>query len=202
MLPCKPELVLASASERRLALLAQVGILPDSIDPAQIDESIRRGELPRDFVRRVARQKAQTVALRHEQTFILGADTVVALGRRILQKPDSLGKARSCLESLSGRRHRVLTAIHLVGPEGIEQSRIVETIVSFKRLSVDEITAYLETGEWEDKAGGYAIQGCAGAFVRKLNGSYSNVVGLPLCETLCLLTGAGWTGNHFLKPRP
>ena len=191
--------MLASSSERRVTLLAQVGIVPDAIDPAHIAESPQRSEVPRDFVRRIAREKAHAVAIRHKKAFVLAADTVVALGRRILLKPDTPDIARAGLEALSGRRHRVLTAIHLIDPRNVERSRIVETTVSFKRLSAYEIATYVETGEWRGKAGGYAIQGLAGGFVTKLNGSYSNVVGLPLYEAVCMLTGAGWTGDRARK---
>ena len=193
--------MLASSSERRVALLAQVGIVPDAIDPAHIAETPQRSELPRDFVRRIAREKTQAIALRHENAFVLGADTVVALGRRLLLKPGTAGEARAGLEALSGRRHRVLTAIHLIDTRGVERSRIVETTVSFKSLSTDEIVTYVETGEWRDKAGGYAIQGLAGGFVTKLNGSYSNVVGLPLYEAIGMLTSAGWSGDRLQKPQ-
>ena len=191
--------MLASSSERRVTLLAQVGIVPDAIDPAHIAESPQRSELPRDFVRRIAQEKARAVAIRHKKAFVLAADTVVALGRRILLKPGNPGIARAGLEALSGRRHRVLTAIHLIDTGNIERSRIVETTVSFKRLSARDIATYVETGEWQGKAGGYAIQGLAGGFVTKLNGSYSNVVGLPLYEVVCMLTGAGWTGDRAQK---
>jgi len=191
--------VLASASQRRVTLLAQVGIVPDAIDPAHIAETPERGELPRDFVCRIAREKTQAVAVRHEKAFVLGADTAVALGRRLLLKPDTPDNARADLEALSGRRHRVLTAIHLIYMGNIARSRVVETTVSFKRLSTEEISTYVETGEWRGKAGGYAIQGFAGGFVTKLNGSYSNVVGLPLYEAVCMLIGAGWSGDYPLK---
>ena len=195
----EPELVLASSSDRRVTLLAQVGIVPDAIDPADIAETPRRSEMPRDFARRIAREKTQAVALRHANAFVLGADTVVALGRRILLKPNTPGEARAGIEALSGRRHRVLTAVHLIDTRNVERSRIVETTVSFKRLSADEIATYVETGEWRGKAGGYAIQGLAGGFVTKLNGSYSNVVGLPLYEAICILTGAGWSSDRLQK---
>ena len=184
-----PPLVLASASPRRLELLRQVGLAPDSIDPPDIDETPRRGELPPAYVMRLAEEKARTVMPRHPGAFILGADTVVACGRRILPKTEDEASARSCLELLSGRRHRVHGAITLVIPDGGLTSRRVDSLVAFKRLSEIEIRAYLCSGEWRGKAGGYAIQGRAAALIRWVSGSYSNVVGLPLFETAQLLTG-------------
>ncbi len=185
-------LVLASASPRRLALLRQIGIEPDAIAPADLDEAPRRRELPADYVRRVARDKATTAASQRGDAFVLAADTVVALGRRILPKAEDEATARDCLRRLSGRRHRVLGAVVVVAPNGRRAERLVATAVTFKRLTAAEITAYLASGEWRDKAGGYAIQGRAAAFIPRLNGSYPNVVGLPLTETLALLTGLGY----------
>ncbi len=185
-------LVLASASPRRLALLRQVGIAPDAVVPADLDEAPRRRELPADYVRRVARDKAAAVAPQHGDAFVLAADTVVALGRRILPKAEDEATARDCLRRLSGRRHRVLGAVVVVAPDGRRAERLVTTAVTFKRLSAAEIEAYLASGEWRGKAGGYAIQGRAAAFIPRLNGSYPNVVGLPLTETLALLTGLGY----------
>ena len=190
-------LVLASASPRRLALLRQVGIAPDAVAPADLDEAPRPRELPADYVRRVARDKAAAVAPQHGDAFVLAADTVVALGRRILPKAEDEATARDCLRRLSGRRHRVLGAVVVVAPNGRRAERLVATTVTFKRLTAAEIAAYLASGEWRGKAGGYAIQGRAAAFVPRLNGSYSNVVGLPLTETLALLTGLG-----YLSPGP
>lgn len=187
-----PPLVLASASPRRLELLRQVGLMPDCIDPAGIDETPRRGELPPAHAMRLAEEKAQAVSRRHPGAYVLAADTVVACGRRILPKPEDEGSARSCLELLSGRRHRVHGAIVVVSPDGRSVSRRVESQVSFKRLSEAEIGAYLRTGEWQGKAGGYAIQGRAAALIRWISGSYSNVVGLPLFETTQLLAGHGY----------
>ena len=185
------KLILASASPRRLALLRQVGYEPDSVRPAGIDETALPGELPRALAARLAAEKARSVARRHPDAWILAADTVVACGRRVLPKPATADEARDCLALLSGRRHRVFGGIHAIDPAGRERARGVATAVVFKRLTADEIEAYLAGGEWRDKAGGYAIQGSAGAFVRSLNGSYFNVVGLPLYETATLLEGLG-----------
>ncbi|WP_455372363.1 Maf family protein [Limibacillus halophilus] len=185
-------LILASASPRRLYLLRQVGIEPDSVQPAEVDESVHRGELPHVYARRVAWAKLDAVALAHPEAFVMAADTVVALGRRILPKAETREEAAKCLEQLSGRRHRVLGAICLQAPGGERRHRLVTTQVSFKRLSAEEIAGYLDSGEWQGKAGGYAIQGRAAAFVPWINGSYPNVVGLALAETVGLLRGLGW----------
>ena len=185
-------LVLASASPRRLALLAQIGIVPDAVEPADIDETPARGELPAAHVVRLAQEKARVVAPRHPGAFILAADTVVACGRRILPKAEDAATARACLALLSGRRHRVYCGIALIGPAGVPATRRVVSQVAFKRLSEMEIAAYLESGEWHGKAGGYAIQGLAAAFVPWIAGSYSNIVGLPLYETAQLLAGRGY----------
>ena len=185
-------LVLASASQRRLDLLRQVGIEPDLVEPAELDERPLRGELPRDHAKRLAEEKARTVQARHPDAFVLGADTVVGLGRRIMPKPADEAEARACLERLSGRRHRVYGGVNLLAPDGRAARRLVTTAVRFKRLSPQEVAAYLASEEWRGKAGGYAIQGRAGAFVPAINGSYSNVVGLPLAETLGLLQGLGY----------
>ena len=190
-----PRLVLASASPRRLELLRQVGLVPDCIDPADIDETPRRGELPPAHAMRLAEEKARAVMPRHPGAFILAADTVVACGRRILPKPEDEASARSCLELLSGRRHRVHGGIAVASPDGRLATRRVESQVAFKRLSEAEIGAYLRTGEWQGKAGGYAIQGHAAALIRWLCGSYTNVVGLPLFETAQLLAGRGYRPN-------
>lgn len=184
-------LILASASPRRLDLLARIGVVPDAVDPAALDETVRPGETPRAYARRIAAEKASHVASRHSDSAILAADTVVAVGRRILPKAEDAPTARSCLELLSGRRHRVLSAVTLVEPSGRTRHRLSETIIMFKRLSTREINAYIEGGEWHGKAGGYAIQGHAEIFVRALAGSHSGVVGLPLYETGALLAGAG-----------
>ena len=187
-----PLLVLASASPRRLDLLRQIGIEPDRIDPADIDEIVQPGELPPSHAMRLAEEKARAVMPRHPGAFILAADTVVACGRRILPKPADPATARSCLELLSGRRHRVHSGIAVVDPNERLTLRRVDSHVAFKRLSEAEIAAYLRSGEWQGKAGGYAIQGRAAALIRWVSGSYSNVVGLPLFETAQLLTGRGY----------
>jgi septum formation protein len=186
-----PRLVLASASPRRRDLLAQVGIHPDAVAPAEVDETPLPRELPRPHALRLARAKAEAVARREPGAFVLAADTVVACGRRILGKPGDADEAERWLRLLSGRRHRVVTAVALASRGGV-RLRAVETAVRFKRLSDAEIRAYLASGDWEGKAGGYAIQSRAGAFVPWIGGSYSNVVGLPLTETLGLLEGAGF----------
>src|ERR1700730_5742601 len=194
----RPKFVLASGSPRRLSLLNQAGIEPDALRPADVDETPRRGELPRACANRLARAKAQaahksvqpTDALR--ASFILAADTVVAVGRRILPKANLVDEASQCLRLLSGRNHRVYTAICLVTPKEAFRQRLVETRVRFKRLSDDDIQAYIGSGEWRGKAGGYAVQGIAGSFVVKMVGSYSNVVGLPLYESVTLLGGEGF----------
>nr|WP_246548433.1 Maf-like protein [Ancylobacter oerskovii] len=188
-------MVLASASPRRLALLAQAGIEPDALLPADIDETPERAELPRRLAVRLARQKLDAADARRRATgeydgaFLLAADTVVGVGRRILPKPELGEEAEDCLHLLSGRAHRVYTGVALMTPKGGIRTRLVETRVRFKRLSGEEITAYVASREWLGKAGGYAIQGLAGTFVVKLVGSYTNVVGLPLAETVALLAG-------------
>ncbi len=188
-------LVLASASPRRLDLLRQIGISPSQVDPAAIDETPLKGELPPAHARRVAQAKLASVAARHAGSFVLAADTVVACGRRILPKAEDEGTARNCLELLSGRRHRVLGAVALRAPDGRTLQRLVTTAVQFKRLSQAEIEHYLASREWQGKAGGYAIQGMAAAFIPAINGSYSNVVGLPLAETWAMLQGLGFHGG-------
>jgi len=187
-----PHLVLASASPRRLELLTQIGCAPDAVDPAEISEAPRARELPQNLARRLAREKAAVVAERHPQSFVLAADTVVACGRRILPKAEDEVAARACLETLSGRRHRVWGGVAVVAPGGRAAARVVGTVVAFKRLTQREIESYLASGEWHGKAGGYAIQGRAAAFIHHLSGSYSNVVGLPLYETMMLLRGLGF----------
>ncbi len=186
-----PRLVLASASPRRRDLLAQIGLAGVETAPADIDETPRKDETPRELARRLARQKA--AAFPATDAFVLAADTVVACGRRILPKAETEEQARACLTLLSGRRHRVLTAIVLRAPDGRVSERLVESTVAFARLSRAQIDAYIASGEWHGKAGGYAIQGLAAGFVRFLSGSHSNVVGLPLFETAQLLRGAGWS---------
>ena len=186
----RARLILASASPRRLDLLAQIGIVPDGVRPADVDEMPRRAEAPRLYAQRVAREKAAAAHLPGD--FTLAADTVVALGQRILPNAADAQQVESCLRVLSGRRHHVLTAIVLVGPDGRRTERLVDSTVAFARLTPAQMAAYIAGGEGVGKAGGYAIQGHAGAFVRFLGGSYSGVVGLPLFETAQLLRGQGW----------
>ncbi|MDB5694114.1 MAG: maf [Alphaproteobacteria bacterium] len=183
-------LVLASASPRRLALLARLGVTPDAVLPAEIDETPRRGELPAAYACRMAAEKA--VALPAPGSLVLAADTVVAAGRRILPKTEDEAEARTALALLSGRRHRVLSAITLIDADGRARHRLSTSVVAFKPLSAEELDAYLEAGEWRGKAGGYAIQGRAEALVRFLSGSHSGVMGLPLYETRALLRAAGY----------
>jgi len=187
-----PSLVLASASPRRLELLGQIGIVPDAVEPADIDEAPLPRELPPAHVLRLARAKAEAVRPGHPDAFILAADTAVACGRRILGKPADERAARGFLRLLSGRRHRVYGGIAVITPDGRVATRRVVSQVAFKRLSEDELTGYLATGEWCGKAGGYAIQGRGATLVSWMQGSYSNVVGLPLFETAQLLTGLGY----------
>ncbi|WP_367281182.1 nucleoside triphosphate pyrophosphatase [Sneathiella sp.] len=196
--PSQPFLVLASASPRRLALLEQIGIKPDSVDPADIDETPLAKERPRDLALRLACEKAAAVAERHENVFLLSADTVVAVGRRALGKADTEDEARAYLSLLSGRRHQVHTGVTLITPAGKAISRAVSTAVIFKSLDIFEINAYIASGEWYGKAGAYAIQGLAAALIRQIQGSYSNVVGLPLFEVSNMLQGNGfpiWAGR-------
>jgi len=188
----KAPLVLASASPRRLALLRQIGVEPDLVEPAEVDETPQPAERASDYALRVARAKAAAISARRRGAFVLAADTVVAVGRRILPKPDDEAAARSCLELLSGRRHRVLGAVVVSAPDGRVAHRLVTTRVAFKRLTAEEIDGYLASGEWRDKAGGYAVQGLAARFIPWISGSYPNVVGLPLTETLALLRGLGY----------
>lgn len=194
----RPKLVLASGSPRRLALLQQAGIEPDHLRPASVDESVNGRETPRGLARRLATAKAEAVLAWTKAdddwrgAFVVAADTVVALGRRILPKAEDPETALSCLRLLSGRAHRVWTCVAVVGPKGAVRHRVVDTRVRFRRLSTADMNAYVECGEWQGKAGGYAIQGVAGAFVVRLVGSYTNVVGLPLSETLGLLEGEGY----------
>ena len=194
----RPKFVLASASPRRLALLDQVGIQPDALRPASVDETAKKGEMPRTLARRLARAKAEAardlIANDKElaDAYVLAADTVVAVGRRVLVKPRFVEEAVTALQLLSGRAHRVFTAICLITPDDKLRLKVVETRVRFKRLAREEIDAYIASREWRGKAGGYAIQGLAGAFVQKLTGSYSNVVGLPLTQVVNMLVGEGF----------
>ena len=185
-----PRLILASASPRRRELIARLGVTPDAIAPADIDETPHKAELPRDYAKRMAREKAEAAA--SDGGFVLAGDTVVAAGRRILPKAEDEATARKCLELLSGRRHRVLSAIALRAPDGIMRERVSETVVLFKRLSAEEIDAYRASGEWDGKAGGYGIQGIAEGLISRIQGSHSGVVGLPLYETRALLKAAGF----------
>lgn len=198
----RTKLVLASGSPRRLSLLNQAGIEPDALRPADVDETPERGELPRSCANRLARAKAE-VALKSvgidddlRGAYIIAADTVVAVGRRILPKAELVDEASQCLRLLSGRNHRVYTAVCLVTPKQTFRQRLIETKVRFKRLSEEDIQTYIGSGEWRGKAGGYAVQGIAGTFVVKMVGSYSNVVGLPLYETMSLLGGEGFPIRH------
>lgn len=193
MRPDTPRLILASASPRRVDLLRQIGVIPDAIDPADIDESPKKGELPHDYALRMAAEKAATVAVRHKGALVLAGDTVVACGRRILPKAEDADTARRCLGLLSGRRHHVLSAVTVIDAGGNARHRLSDSIVTFKRLHPDEITAYIDSGEWQGKAGGYAIQGRAASLIRALSGSHSGVVGLPLYETRALLLAAGYS---------
>jgi septum formation protein len=194
----RPKLVLASGSPRRLGLLNQAGIEPDSLKPTEIDEIPKRGELPRALATRLARAKADSAleAVRLDEelrgAYVVAADTVVAVGRRVLPKAETLDEAAQCLRLLSGRNHRVYTGVCLVTPKESFRQRLVETRVRFKRITREDLEAYLASGEWRGKAGGYAVQGLAGTFVVKIVGSYTNVVGLPLYETLSLLSGEGY----------
>lgn len=194
----RPKLVLASASPRRLGLLQQIGLEPDHLHPTDVDETPLPGELPRQLAHRLAEDKAKAAlawSKRDPQwtgSHILTADTVVAVGRRVLPKAETREEAEACLRLLSGRAHRVWTGLALVTPAGAIKTRLVETRIRFKRLSHAELTTYIASDEWRGKAGGYAVQGLAGAFVVRLVGSYPSVVGLPLYETMTLLDGAGF----------
>jgi nucleoside triphosphate pyrophosphatase len=198
----RQKLVLASGSPRRLALLAQIGIEPDRLLPVSLDETPRKHETARALARRLAGEKAEAAVARlkddpeYADALVIAADTVVSVGRRILPKPDTVEEATGCLRLLSGRAHRVYTGVVLVTAKRALRRRLVETRVRFKRLSRQDVDAYLASGEWRDKAGGYAVQGVAGAFVVKLVGSYTNVVGLPLYEVMTLLSGEGYP-VHF-----
>ena len=202
----RPRFVLASGSPRRLELLAQIGVEPDAVIPADIEEAPRRNESPRALAQRLAAEKATIAAAvarkrpELEAAITLAADTVVCVGRRILPKCEIHDEAEDCLTLLSGRAHRVYTGLTLITQLGGQRSRLVETRVRFKRLSRTEMNAYLASGEWRGKAGGYAIQGLAGAFVLRLIGSYSSVVGLPLAETANLLIGEGYPVHRFWTP--
>lgn len=203
----RPELILASASPRRLALLNQIGIDPEHLIPGHVDETPERGELPRRLAQRLAHAKAVEVHRKAKQSglaenaLVLAADTVVAVGRRILPKAETMDEAAACMRLLSGRSHRVFTGMCLISSSGQAKHRLVDTRIRFKRLSAKEIEAYLASGEWNGKAGGYAIQGIAGSFVVKMSGSYHAVVGLPLFETVNLLASEGYPVHfNWLNP--
>ncbi len=187
-----PLLALASASPRRLDLLRQVGLVPDRVEPADIDETSLRDERPRQLALRLAIGKGQAAQARLAGHYVLSADTVVAVGRRILPKAETEADVRACLKLISGRKHDVLTGVAVIAPDGRMASRVVEARVAFKRLSLVEAEGYIASGEWRGKAGGYAIQGQAGAFVQEISGSYSAIVGLPLNETMAILEGLGF----------
>jgi septum formation protein len=191
------KLVLGSASPRRQELLAQIGVVPSDIRPADIDETPFKAELPLVYARRLAASKANAIQIEKDEV-VLCADTVVAVGRRILEKPKNASQAVEFLTLLSGRRHRVITAIALKSADRLLEKQVT-TAVKFKVLSDEELSAYIRSNEWQGKAGGYAIQGIASAFIPWVNGSYSNVVGLPLAETAGLLTGAGYPLNYDLE---
>ncbi|GGB87760.1 Maf-like protein [Novosphingobium endophyticum] len=186
----EPRLTLASASPRRRELIVRLGLVPEAIVATDIDETPAKRELPREYARRMAREKA--LAVRGDGEHVLAGDTVVACGRRILPKAEDEATARKCLSLLSGRRHRVLSAIALKAPDGTLRERLSETVVRFKPLSAEEIERYIAGGEWHGKAGGYAIQGSAEGLIAWIGGSHSGVVGLPLFETRALLKAAGF----------
>ncbi|MBI3441747.1 MAG: septum formation protein Maf [Proteobacteria bacterium] len=191
-MPKHTPLILASASPRRLELLRQVGIVPDKIIPAEIDEAPLPQEMPAAYAKRIAATKAKKVSEENSGFIVLAADTVVAVGRRILPKTEMVEEARSCLELVSGRRHKVLTVVTVISASGQQKARLVTSIVQFKPLSVPEVEDYLVSGEWQGKAGGYAIQGRAATMITFISGSYSNIVGLPLHETACILRDIGY----------
>ena len=188
----RPPLVLASGSPRRLDLLRRIGVVPARVRPPEIDEAPLKQELPRQLAGRLSQEKARAVMEGSPEAMVLAADTVVGVGRRILPKAETEAEARDCLALLSGRRHRVYTGVALGLPGGRLLTRVVESVVAFQRLTPAQIEAYIASGEWRGKAGGYTIQESAEAFVRFLSGSHSNVVGLPLHETAQLLRGVGW----------
>ena len=190
----KNKLVLASASPRRLDLLKQIGLIPDQVIPADIDEAHGKTELPRDYALRMAIEKARAVSA--PGSFILAADTVVAVGRRILPKTETEAQARQCLTLLSGRRHTVYNGIAVMTPKGVLKTRLCETTVKFHRLDSADMEDYVTSGEWQGKAGGYAIQGLAAAFIPYIGGSYATVVGLSLYDTLQILKGAGFWASQ------
>jgi septum formation protein len=195
----EPSLILASASPRRLDLLRQVGLDPSACLPADIDETPVDAEQPHRLAQRLARGKATVISTQNPDALVLAADTVVGVGRRILPKAESPDEARTCLSLLSGRRHQVHTGVALIGANGTVREKLVRSIVTFKTLSEREITTYLDSGEWQGKAGGYAIQGLAAAYVRALQGSYTNVVGLPVFEVVSMLASADYGPAQMLR---
>lgn len=188
----KPLFILASASPRRLSLLADIGIAPDKVLPADVDETSRKGEKPRAMAARLAAEKGAAVAAQNPEAFVLSADTVVAVGRRVLPKAETADDVRRCLSLMAGRRHKVYTGVALYLPDGKKREKLCESAVTFKRLDAAEIEAYVASGEGIGKAGGYAIQGRAAALIRFISGSYSNIVGLPLFEVAQMLARAGY----------
>ena len=194
--PNGKQLVLASASPRRRELLEQLGLEGFGVEPPGVDERINKGEIPREYALRMALEKVASIRQKNIDSYVLGADTVVACGRRVVDKANTRKQAEYCLKTLSGRSHKVVSALVVGAPNGKWVERTVTTTVTFKRLQYLEINNYLDSAEWEGKAGGYGIQGLASAFVKKLNGSYTNVVGLPLHEVYTVLLGLGF---HYLK---
>ncbi len=186
------KLILASASPRRVDLLAQIGVVPDAIIPADIDETLKKGELPRAFALRLAREKAEKIAAENKGAIVLAADCVVAAGRQVLDKPVDEKDAERIVRVLSGRRHKVYGGICVIDASGKIRTRLCETSVSFRRLSEDEIAHFVASRQWEGKAGGYAVQGLAAAFVKFISGSHSNIVGLSLYDTAAMLAAAGY----------
>ncbi len=192
----KKQLILASSSPQRLILLKTIGVIPDQIVPANIDEIPEKNEKPRDFVLRMSKEKALDVSKNFPNSFVLSGDTIVACGRRIIGKPSDRDNAKQILNLLSGRRHQVLSAITLIKPDKNEVSKIVITRVKFSRLNQNALNAYLDTNEWKGKAGGYAIQGSASSFIPWINGSYSSVMGFPMNEVNNLLNSSGWKNQN------
>lgn len=189
----KPTLILASASPRRIELLNQINVIPDSVEPADIDETPLKGEKPADLAKRLSCEKAGFIKQKQKDRYVLAADTVVACGNNVLDKAETKEYALTCLHKLSGRRHRVYGGITLITPDGRVRTRLCQTIVKFKHLTENDIQTYIESQEWEGKAGGYAIQGLAGSYIQYLSGSYSNVVGLSLYDTMKILESGGYT---------
>lgn len=191
----KNKLILASSSPRRVDLLAQIGIVPDEIIPADIDETPLKGELPQDLCVRLAKGKAQKIADQHPGAIIIGADSVVACGRRVIDKTTNADEAREALKQLSGRRHKVHGGLCVIDANGTARTRHCETTVSFTRLSPADIDTYIASGDWDGKAGGYAIQGLASTYVKFISGSYSNIIGLSLYDIARMLETAGYKRN-------